>query len=1040
MFCAGSVCTSQECCQSARQCNVDVCAMGYLLKPPSKLPPFCATFFCQEEECCIKAPRCKASVCSIGFHLKPEGMLPPLGQPVNGCKDYSCTLEECCDESPYCPESVCPGNLTLTTLNPSPFCSSFDCLPEDCCSFAGICTPSHCDIGYQLKTIDLPPWCDRPECTQAECCDVIPPQQNVSDVWFVDLDLRRRFVGGTITWAPPAPSIPNVTHYAIYMGNDLRFRTNVQNVTYGTNSFTVPPGFVAYNYLYIWTSNDGGDVNYPVVLEVTDINLTPHFLDFSDLDLDTNEVGGYISWDEMLPDFHSWEATVCRLTPGLGTSLGVEAGYGNETWGTHPSFYIDGFLVEGVVVEEEYGGSVSIVVVSSSTREVEGNATFRTKEKTEAGLLQEYLENNITDGSIVLLATWGDAARHLNKTALSFFFAATECEKLESGDSYALIGIKGHNFTLRETRVEADALVQASVEIFCPVSHYEVMYSDGVNQSREVGRILGAGNSFLLPRDTEVFGDSNLTVNAVSQQHTSQAMPHWIENHFIAMNEVTFAEDDPANLETIGGTVTWTPFGDEEFVNAYRVYIAVSADGEGRVQMGEDVPAGVNELVIERGTPRKNATHLLIYALSDIGEQSYPDATDLSDLTGQVKVTVMVALVGSVAALQMAKIMEALEKSAKRMDNKAILDIPLVGKFVSDDGDLVKIKGAGKDMVPWRGPISQLCKCVNHHAPHLKLKRSGKAQREGKRCFGLRSTVPPDIFKVKLIDTCKNAWDNDDIVLKKLSNNDIAICGMSGDVTVFHRKPIFWWRIIDGSKVCSRAAIRMYAPMICLLGVAFLIAYSGEVMLAAMLIVIALAAVGLLAIASRMACTKDVINIIHDLPPKRGREKFWGVVKTVVGCLPAAPAFLAGTTVGYLAGGLAMVGTLLSARKAYGLATVTEGFGGLAISAFAIYMKATDTSNTAAAAKLTATLMGGAMVAVKALDTQIETQERLHNKKELMVDDLVRSAEDTNSATGMGICNAVALEAFGIGHVESRMSDRLDPRDQGGCQRLGAER
>ncbi|CAL1130754.1 unnamed protein product [Cladocopium goreaui] len=61
------------------------------------------------------------------------------------------------------------------------------------------------------------------------------------------------------------------------------------------------------------------------------------------------------------------------------------------------------------------------------------------------------------------------------------------------------------------------------------------------------------------------------------------------------------------------------------------MYLAWSASGEGRSQMGAIVPVGINRVDVWVDTPLENWTHVLVYVRSPLFEQTTPVAQAISD-------------------------------------------------------------------------------------------------------------------------------------------------------------------------------------------------------------------------------------------------------------------------------------------------------------------------------------------------------------------------------------------------------------------------
>lgn len=1035
-YCSGYRCEPYECCMPARSCTEDVCSIGMLLK--LVLPVWCAASLCMETECCDKKPKCTAAVCGIGYHLKPTNTVPPRGQPRNGCQQHVCRLDECCDASPLCPASVCPLGKTLATINPAPFCTSFVCLAGDCCVDAGICDAEVCaQRGFTLRNFTAVTnraniaangtvYCDRPTCQQWECCDYLPPRLPITGLWFLDEDLRSSSLGGTLSWVlPPLSTIPNITRIritAVNRSKRMLFAEQPSSQTW----FQVPLGTGIHETFEVQTGNVGGWMQPPAVFRVADTKLVPSELVFRDQDLDASQLGGYLTWTS----YGSNDSSILMGACQKSSSIRVEAGYGNRTHGKPPAFFVgDQPVLDNVTVPY---GSIVAVELSPNMKQVLNYGVFNTGESVgDSARLDDFLILSVAMGSPWFFATYGTQT-FLNTTRLGNFLEAPELRMMSGASSWAMIGVKKWpGPALREQWVDKSHEAPAVVEIKCPlIDHTVVMQVAGAKKKQQIGPIESGTTYLLLPMDSLM---SEVTAELVLRSSIGSFSPRTpplkLVDNVVAFGNVQYVMFDPGNVAEMGGEVSWGNSGALGEVVSYRIYVS-GDDVRDRRLVGE-VLYPVTKYRIKSGYPRNNATKLLLYSVSSLGEESTPYQYDLSDLGGPAPAQLVAAVVAVAMVMQFAKILEALERAAKAVDSKDISDVPFRGKFKDADGNVLKISGPPPfGAIPWRGPLSQLLgPCgVSHHDKVVKLIFKPKVQQTLPCCKKLPCCAKrARVTKAKMVNTCINAWDNDDLVIKKVSNDGVKIFNKSGEVVEYRRIPARWYKFIRNSRILSRKAIKMYAPMVALFGIAFLIAYGGDIVLAVVLLVTVFLAGMLVFIASKLACTKDLVRIVEALPPKAIRKKFWKGVERFVGILPAAPSFLAGTNVGYASGFLCITGSLLRGRKALALAVIVEGLGGVFIMMYIAYTRATATKSGDGddLGKNTAVILGAILTMTKAMDTQLENQERLHSTDDLTTDPLMKAAEDAHNLSGMGVWSAVALECFTRGVCEENSKKRL---------------
>ena len=86
----------------------------------------------------------------------------------------------------------------------------------------------------------------------------------------------------------------------------------------------------------------------------------------------------------------------------------------------------------------------------------------------------------------------------------------------------------------------------------------------------------------------------------------------------------------------LGGAASWDAPASDERVRKYVMYLAASAAGAGRSQIGADVLQGTHTLAVPPETPGSSFTHLVVYTKSALFEQTTPVALELSDSHAQV--------------------------------------------------------------------------------------------------------------------------------------------------------------------------------------------------------------------------------------------------------------------------------------------------------------------------------------------------------------------------------------------------------------------
>jgi len=165
------------------------------------------------------------------------------------------------------------------------------------------------------------------------------------------------------------------------------------------------------------------------------------------------------------------------------------------------------------------------------------------------------------------------------------------------------------------------------------------------------------------------------------------------------------------------------------------------------------------------------------------------------------------------------------------------------------------------------------------------------------------------------------------------------------------------------------------------------------------------------------------MNGIKNAPPARIRDQFWSFIGLLVGVMPATPAFMSGTAVGYLTGILATFCALLSFLGRDVFSMVVQFFGGAGLTCYCFVYAVTSEEEEA---KVDIILfVSAALVIVSGMDTYVKNTAAKFQDIDLPEDEIVIAAEQSAKDIGVSICNAIALEAFISGHMEARLQGRL---------------
>lgn len=1013
-YCLGTSCSSMECCQRAKTCTVQDCPLGYLPKHAADLPDFCTSLFCLESECCNRAPRCSAQDCTDGYILKE--VLPRYG-----CLRYNCTKSECCIEAPVCPADMCDGNasIALRSTAPAPNCTSRICSLGDCCKELGACYDSICPEGYGISASETT-YCADKNCTILECCFLKPPQYGVTGLAFQDQDLDAQEVGGLISWMPPLRE-ELVSHFEVYLG----LGRSVGNVSVGTNTLALPQDTAWQKDIIVYVANAAGRQRPEArKLKVVDLDFTPRHVSFYDQDIDKGDLEGAVNWSASFGStMQSLEASVCSAGKSLRAETG-NASAGNSSGG--PGFQIG---------EEWYdlpdsGGGIGIAVLEVGSLDlIEQHFYHPANSSADAADLRELLRF-LPEERVVMMVAWGAAMVASIQVEMNRLGVQQgEAKHIVGEDKYALISRPGATSGMKEMLVKASSSLHAVAECTCPLVRYDVYLAPAAGNSDVASVLVGSApfgtTGMRVPVDTPIGEFRRIQVFAASAE-APQTQPATIllVDTIVGVSNLKFTADQKSSQEWISGILSWDPPDNKTLVSAYRVYVARRARGMDKSSV-EDfpigiVPVGINEVYVEC---TGNYTHIRLFIVSPLGEQSEPTETTFDDYTfsgapiaGAVAIVVATSAISRLAlaseVTQQAKSavtkqgdFESLERCAAKLQVERIKPTSVLGTYMDSHGVVVKVDAPGCPR--FRSFLNPLFPSYMHHH-HWKIRvREKKA--------GITECM-------HRLASCENTWDNDTMLLRKLANNKICVQGLNGKNLVLKRKLPFFLRRLESHSF--RVMLRIYAPLMAMLVVAAIILSLQELAVGLMLMGMTLFSFFIVCVASRSSIVQDLKDVIIRWGAVACGKKFWTVLAFVVGLLPCIPAFMSLTIIGLITGVLLVISAGLSAKGVHGGAFILEFFGGGILATASLYGRFHASSANTATTYL-ATFVAAALTGVRAIDDFMSSENALLDETPVPADSAVSLAEESSVATGVGFCNALALEAFLAGDAGEHIRKRL---------------
>eukprot|EP00929_Paragymnodinium_shiwhaense_P012941 TRINITY_DN120814_c0_g1_i1.p1 TRINITY_DN120814_c0_g1~~TRINITY_DN120814_c0_g1_i1.p1 ORF type:complete len:2619 (+),score=458.28 TRINITY_DN120814_c0_g1_i1:635-7858(+) len=391
----------------------------------------------------------------------------------------------------------------------------------------------------------------------------------VSNITFPDFDLDKYDLGGDIAWLEPDDT-EHVTHYLVYFSEDAygKNRLYFGNTTVNVTNITVPVEFPLLNYTHIVVytmslldlnmSADGG-VDTILLEQTTPIShlIFDYIASVSDIiytgkDLDLTDLGGIVEWTA--------PADLDRRVDLYRVYFAHSADGANRSQIEHDLMF----------------GSNEVLIPPETPR---SNWTD----------IVVYTESRLVEQTTPVNIVFNDTrAKTLNISFLDY--------DLDIGD------IAGDIYWLEPQ----DDLLH--------VTHYLVYLADtsyGANRTH-LGTVPVGTNTLFVPINTTLYTWTYITVYAQSSL-VEQTTPDWHLIHDIdgGVLDIMFIDSDLDATE-LGGNITWTEPVIEPEITAYRVNLAVEADGRGRSQVGADLSFGTSlqDVLVETNRMAPTYQHL----------------------------------------------------------------------------------------------------------------------------------------------------------------------------------------------------------------------------------------------------------------------------------------------------------------------------------------------------------------------------------------------------------------------------------------------
>eukprot|EP00439_Symbiodinium_sp_Y106_P020057 s5903_g2.t1 len=455
---------------------------------------------------------------------------------------------------------------------------------------------------------------------------------SVSNISFPDFDLDEGDLGGLLEWQRPSTTGSNeIELYVVYFascgaanGSDsCSAKSYYSETPFGTENLTVDPETSIDNFTHwlIYTRSSLVEQTYPVAHKIFDATSSVSGIQFTDKDLDALELGGTTYWLQPAYDarVRFYNVYLSADPAGGGRSqLGtVEAA--ESSFALTPDTSSQDFVFLAVYTESELVEQTTPVALNFLDREsLVQNVTFPDFD----------LDYDDLGGTLA----WQKPADATQVTHYIVYMVDVP-EEAELADDCNAMWTESF-----DARIFADFN-----QSYLPSPGLALI--NGINASILCNRSFYAWvdvsvESIAVPENLTLRPYTHWAVYAMSSL-VEQSMPTSLKIYDMVANvsNITFQGLD-LDLAHLGGTVAWQPPEIMERVYSYAVYLAESAAGDQRSQIGNEAPAGprmfsvlagTDAFLVPSNTLRESYTHFAIYTRSTLAEQTTPSSLAFLD-------------------------------------------------------------------------------------------------------------------------------------------------------------------------------------------------------------------------------------------------------------------------------------------------------------------------------------------------------------------------------------------------------------------------
>jgi hypothetical protein len=502
---------------------------------------------------------------------------------------------------------------------------------------------------------------------------LVDKQGIVTGLSFDDFDLDLNEIGGTLSWQLSGTG--PVNGYRIYLSPSSDGTGQVLHNTVTSASernINIPANLQkgTMNYFLVYATSLAGSSTWqstlPAAVPIFDREARVQNLVFQDLDLDTSEIGGDITW-QAPPDttnLLSYDVYLSTSASAAGRSqVGSAVAVGNNQRIVPENTQLNTFSHVNVYSASSLGQASTPVAISFTDEQAsasqltfvdldidvnEMGGTLSWSPPASASFVVSYSayldsqSNNNKIGTDSLTDMTRTIAHDTPVSSSAVFLVSTRSSSFEQSNPASLsindvavtiTGLSFNDLDLDANQLGGTFTWTASSNPV--VTRYQVgLGSLSGSQGWQTANLalattsLGSTGSYVIQENTQ--SKSHLLVYAGTQTTwASHPASLAITDRSSLVRNLNFADQDNSEGE-IGGTLSWNVPIDNSQVTSYNAYMALDTAGAGRSAIGS------HSLQLSRSiaddTSKGSYNQFLVYSESQLAEQTTPRSLSINDV------------------------------------------------------------------------------------------------------------------------------------------------------------------------------------------------------------------------------------------------------------------------------------------------------------------------------------------------------------------------------------------------------------------------